>query len=150
MTQGGHNRSAESVRVRAGDAADLGMLSRLQRRSLDAIPSRHASPGLGRGKIRAGPLDRIGIDRTRDPGSTDPVNPVTIYKAEQIHALDGIADGDSHRPRSALGAAAAGTAALGAGARASMAPRTESAPQQRVFRGGSTTTRSAPPSAVAS
>ena len=36
-------------------------------------------------------------------GSIDPVNPVYIYKVEQIHAVDGIGDGDSHQPRSALG-----------------------------------------------
>ncbi len=35
-------------------------------------------------------------------GSIEPVNPVYIYKVEQIHAVDGIADGDSHQPRSAL------------------------------------------------
>ncbi|MEE8499973.1 MAG: hypothetical protein V3S27_05305, partial [Kiloniellales bacterium] len=42
------------------------------------------------------------IDRTHIVGSIDPVNPVYIYKVEQIHAVDGIADGDSHQPRSAL------------------------------------------------
>ncbi len=47
-------------------------------------------------------LDRIRIDRTHIVGSIDPVNPVYIYKVEQIHAVDGIADGDSHQPRSAL------------------------------------------------
>ena len=36
-------------------------------------------------------------------GPIDPVNPVYIYKVEQIHAVDGIADGDSNQPRSALG-----------------------------------------------
>ncbi len=52
----------------------------------------------------AGPRpDRIRIDRTHIVGSIDPVNPVYIYKVEQIHAVDGIADGDSHQPRSALG-----------------------------------------------
>jgi hypothetical protein len=35
-------------------------------------------------------------------GSIDPVNPVSIDKVEQIHAVDGIADGDSNQPRSAL------------------------------------------------
>ncbi len=30
------------------------------------------------------------------------MNPVYIYKVEQIHAVGGIADGDSHQPRSAL------------------------------------------------
>ncbi len=30
------------------------------------------------------------------------MNPVYIYKIEQIHAVDGIADGDSNQPRSAL------------------------------------------------
>ncbi len=29
------------------------------------------------------------------PGSIDPVNPAYAYKVEQIHAVDGIADGDS-------------------------------------------------------
>jgi hypothetical protein len=28
----------------------------------------------------------------------DPVNPVYTYKVEQIHAVDGIADGDSINP----------------------------------------------------
>ena len=46
-------------------------------------------------------LDRIRIDRTHIVGSIDPVNPVYIYKVEQI-GLGGIADGDSHQPRSAL------------------------------------------------
>ncbi len=47
-------------------------------------------------------LDRIGIDRTRIAGSVDPVNPVYTSKVEQIHAVDGIADGESNQPRSAL------------------------------------------------
>ncbi|MCH8809368.1 MAG: RNB domain-containing ribonuclease [Proteobacteria bacterium] len=47
-------------------------------------------------------LDRIRTDRTHFAGSIGPVNPVYIDKAEQIHAVDGIADGDSHQPRSAL------------------------------------------------
>ncbi len=47
-------------------------------------------------------LDRIRFDRTHIVGSIDPVNPVYIYKVEQIHAVDGIAHGDSHQPRSAL------------------------------------------------
>ncbi len=47
-------------------------------------------------------LDRIGIDRTHIVGSIDPVNPVYTYEVEQIHAVDGIADGDSQQPRSAL------------------------------------------------
>jgi len=47
-------------------------------------------------------LDRIRIDRTHIAGSVDPVNPVDISKVEQIHAVDGIADGDSNQPRSAL------------------------------------------------
>ncbi len=33
-------------------------------------------------------LDRIRIDRTHIAGSIDPVNPVYIYKVEQIHAVD--------------------------------------------------------------
>ncbi len=49
-------------------------------------------------------LDRVRIDRTRDPGSTNPVNPVYIDNVEQIHAVDRIAVGDSNQPRSALGA----------------------------------------------
>jgi len=40
-------------------------------------------------------LDRIRIDRTRDPGSIDPVNPVPIKCVEQIHAVDRIAIDDS-------------------------------------------------------
>ncbi|MCH8926043.1 MAG: CHASE domain-containing protein, partial [Proteobacteria bacterium] len=47
-------------------------------------------------------LDRIRIDRTHIVGSIDPVNPVTINEGEQIHAVDGLADGDSNQPRSAL------------------------------------------------
>ena len=47
-------------------------------------------------------LDRIRIDRTHIAGSIDPVTPVYIYKVEQIHAVAGIADGDSNQPRSAL------------------------------------------------
>ncbi len=47
-------------------------------------------------------LDRIRIDRAHVAGSIDPVNPVYTNKVEQIHAVDGIADGDSHQPRSAL------------------------------------------------
>ncbi len=47
-------------------------------------------------------LDRIRIERTHIVGSVDPVNPVYTKKVEQIHAVDGIADGDSHQPRSAL------------------------------------------------
>ncbi len=35
-------------------------------------------------------------------GAIDP-DPVYINKVEQIHAVDGIADGDSNQPRSALG-----------------------------------------------
>ena len=47
-------------------------------------------------------LDRIRIDRTHIVGSIDPVNPVKIYKIEQIHAVDRIADGDFQQPRCAL------------------------------------------------
>ena len=63
---------------------------------------------LGREGERAGSaihenaLDRIRIDRTHIAGSINPVNPVYINKVEQIHAVDGIADGDSNPPRSAL------------------------------------------------
>ena len=57
--------------------------------------------------LAASPLDRIRIERTHIVGSIDPVNPVYICKVEQIHAADGIADGDSHQPRSALAASAA-------------------------------------------
>jgi hypothetical protein len=53
----------------------------------------------------AAPLDRIRIDRTHSAGSSDPVNPVYINKVEQIQAVDGIAEGDSNQPRSALGLA---------------------------------------------
>jgi hypothetical protein len=53
------------------------------------------------GRVGEGP-DRIRIDRTHIAGSIDPVNPVYTYKVEQIHAADGIADGDSNQPRSAL------------------------------------------------
>ena len=56
MTQGGHNRSAKFVRFRAGSFADMGMCSRRHRRTLDAIASRQATSGLGRGKVRAGAL----------------------------------------------------------------------------------------------
>ncbi len=47
-------------------------------------------------------LDRIRIDRSHIVGSIDPVNPVYTYTVEQIHVVDGIADGDSQQPRSAL------------------------------------------------
>ncbi len=47
-------------------------------------------------------LDRIRIDRTHIAGSLDPVNPVYTNEVEQIHAVDGIADGDSNQLRSAL------------------------------------------------
>ncbi len=47
-------------------------------------------------------LDRIRTDRTRNPGSIGPVNPVTITRAEQIHEIDRIAVGDSNQPRSGL------------------------------------------------
>ncbi len=49
------------------------------------------------------PLDRIRTDRTRDPGSIGPVNPLYTNKVEQIRAVDRIAVGDSNQPRSALG-----------------------------------------------
>ncbi len=55
--------------------------------------------------MRSPSLERIRIDRTHIVGSIDPVNPVYIYKVEQIHAVDGIAEGDSNQPRSALGQA---------------------------------------------
>ena len=62
-----------------------------------ATPSPQAAtvPGIG--------LDRIRIDRTRIAGSIDPVNPVAINRVDRIHAVDGIAVGDSNQPRSALG-----------------------------------------------
>ncbi len=43
-------------------------------------------------------LGRIRIDRTHIVCSIDPVNPVYIYKVEQIHAVDGIAVGDPINP----------------------------------------------------
>ena len=52
--------------------------------------------------LGAVPPDRIRIDRTHEMGSINPVNPVCIYRLEQIHAVNGIAGGDSQRPRSAL------------------------------------------------
>ena len=61
-------------------------------------------------------LDRIRIDRAHVVGSIDPVNPVTIDKVEQSQAADGIADGDSNQPRSAL-VPARKPAAAGAAAR---------------------------------
>ncbi len=40
-------------------------------------------------RAHPGALGRIhGIDRTHIAGSIDPVNPATIYKVEQIHAVD--------------------------------------------------------------
>ncbi len=58
---------------------------------------------LKRGRLDdAEALDRIRFDRTHIVGPIEPVNPVYIYKVEQIHTVDGIADGDSHQPRSAL------------------------------------------------
>ncbi len=49
-----------------------------------------------------GDLDRIRIDRAHIAGLVDPVNPAYINKVEQIHAVDGIADGDANQPRAAL------------------------------------------------
>ncbi len=43
-------------------------------------------------------LARIRIDRIDIVGSIDSVNPVYIDKLEQIHAVDGIAVGDSINP----------------------------------------------------
>ena len=57
-------------------------------------------------------LDRIRIDRTHIVGSIDPVNPVYTYNVEQI-GVDGIADGDSHQPRSALADVASSRSAMG-------------------------------------
>ena len=73
-------------------------------------PLRTRSAGRRRGTMMPLPpapsrLDRIRFDRTHIVGSIDPVNPVYIYKVEQIQAVDGIADGDSHQPRSALSVA---------------------------------------------
>ncbi len=66
---------------------------------------RRVPPSIADGFRRSRPsmLDRIRIDRTDIAGSIDPVNPVTIYNVEQTHAVDGIADGDSHQPRFVLG-----------------------------------------------
>ncbi len=64
--------------------------------------SKRATPG----PLREAPgmlgLDRIRIDRTHIAGPIDPVIPVYINKVEQIHAVGGIADGDSDQSRSAL------------------------------------------------
>jgi hypothetical protein len=72
--------------------------------SLDAWPAPHEADDQVAAATSYGELDRIGADRFRDPGSIDPVNPATPIKVEQIHAVDEIADGDSHQPRSALAA----------------------------------------------
>ena len=61
------------------------------------------------GALDLGP-DRVRIDRTRDPGSINPVNPVDIDSVEQIHAVDRIAVGDPNQPRSALAEARAAVA----------------------------------------
>ena len=47
-------------------------------------------------------LDRIRIDRAHNTGSIDPVNSVYTYKVERIHAVEGIAAGDSEQPRPGL------------------------------------------------
>ena len=56
-------------------------------------PLRTRSAGRRRGIMMPLPpapsrLDRIRIDRTHTVDSIDPVNPVYIYKVEQIHAVD--------------------------------------------------------------
>ena len=45
-------------------------------------PTKLAWPGGARLTLNR---DRIGFDRTHIVGSIEPVNPVTIYKVEQIH-----------------------------------------------------------------
>ncbi len=72
--------------------------------SLDTWPAPHETDDQVAAATSYGELGRIGTDRIRDPGSIDPVNSTTTNKVEQIHAVDGIADGDSHQPRSALAA----------------------------------------------
>ncbi len=56
-----------------------------------ALPRRTPNPDIA-GAVRLAKqmclmkvLDRIRFDRTHTVGSIDPVNPVTIYKVEQIH-----------------------------------------------------------------
>ena len=71
---------------------------------LDTRPAPHEADDQAAAATNYGDMDRIGIDRIRDPGSIDPVVPVTTNKVEQIHAVDEIADGDSIQPRSALAA----------------------------------------------
>jgi len=85
------------------DAAQRRIRMSVGRRIADILGCR-AVPGQGRrmqshGVLRgrhgaAFRLDRINL-----------VNPHTIYRTEQTQAVDGIADGDSHQPRSALGVA---------------------------------------------
>ncbi|MEE8499290.1 MAG: hypothetical protein V3S27_01860 [Kiloniellales bacterium] len=72
--------------------------------SLDTWPTPQEADDQVAAATSDGAIDRIGIDRIRGPGSIDPVNPVTTNKVERILAVDGIVDGDSHQPRSALAA----------------------------------------------
>ncbi len=71
---------------------------------LDTWPAPHEADDQAAAATNYGDMDRIGIDRIRDPGSIDPVNPATPIKVEQSHAVDEIADGGSIQPRSALAA----------------------------------------------
>ncbi len=63
--------------------------------SLDTWPAPPEADDQAAAAASYGDIDQIGFD---------PVNPVTINKVEQIHAVDRIADGDSIQPRSALAA----------------------------------------------
>ncbi len=72
--------------------------------SLDTWPALHEADDQAAAATSYGDIDRIRIDRNRDPDSIDPVIPVTTNEVEQIHAVDEIAGGDSIQPRSALAA----------------------------------------------
>ncbi len=72
--------------------------------SLDTWPAPHEADDQAAAATSYGDIDLIRIDRIRDPGSINPVNPVTTNEVEQIHAVDEIVDGDSIQPRSALAA----------------------------------------------
>lgn len=72
--------------------------------SLDTWSVRHEADDPAEAAASHGGMDRIGIDRTGDPESIDPVHPVAINRVEKIHRVDGIADDASIQPRSALAA----------------------------------------------
>ena len=89
---GPYERAPDADRTAKASAVDAG--------SAEGASENRAEPAAPQA-VASEPLDRIRIDRTHIVGSIDPVNPVYTYEVEQI-GVDGIADGDSHQPRSAL------------------------------------------------